>query len=168
MKQAVDELLQAGRNGLPLKELAGLVAHAKDFCQRVRTSLATATFEQERQLVELLIDRVIVTDEDVEIRYVIPTSSRNEQVRFCHLRSDYFPPPFGSEAFFCDLQLQRQASDHSFQFGNAGLLRVVLRVELKQFRRVFYKVSLPSTQDFRLELVLATGFGIGLGSAEHF
>ena len=38
---------------------------------------------------ELLIDRVIVTDEQVEIRYVIPTDPSSEQVRFCHLRSDY-------------------------------------------------------------------------------
>jgi len=37
----------------------------------------------------LLIDRVIVTGEEVEIRYVIPTDPSSEQVRFCHLRSDY-------------------------------------------------------------------------------
>ena len=44
---------------------------------------------------ELLIDRVIVTGEEVEIRYVIPTDPSSEQVRFCHLRSDYLhhPPP---------------------------------------------------------------------------
>ncbi|MDP9382246.1 MAG: hypothetical protein M3Q29_19310, partial [Chloroflexota bacterium] len=41
-------------------------------------------------LVELLIDRVIVTDGDVEIRYVLPTSPGSEHVRFCHLRTDYF------------------------------------------------------------------------------
>jgi len=72
------------------KELSGLVTHMEDFCQRVRTGLATATFEQKRQLVELLVDRVIVTDSDVEIRYAIPTSSGSEHIRFCHLRSDYF------------------------------------------------------------------------------
>ena len=31
---------------------------------------------------ELLIDRVIVTDEEVEIRYVIPTDPSSEQTRF--------------------------------------------------------------------------------------
>lgn len=41
-----------------------------------------ATFEQRRKLVELLVDRVIVTDEEVEIRYVIPTSLESEHVRF--------------------------------------------------------------------------------------
>jgi site-specific DNA recombinase len=37
--------------------------------------------------VELLIDRVIVSDGEVEIRYVMPTAKASEQVRFCHLRS---------------------------------------------------------------------------------
>ena len=72
-------------------EVAGLVKSVEDFCQRIQTSLQTATFEQKRQLVELLIDRVIVNDNgDVEIRYVIPTTPESEHVRFCHLRSDYF------------------------------------------------------------------------------
>jgi len=48
--------------------------------------------------VELLIDRVIVTDEEVEIRYVIPTDPSSEKVRFCHLRSDYLHrPPIPSQ-----------------------------------------------------------------------
>ena len=75
------------------KELAGLATHIEDFCRRVQIGLDSATFEQKRQLVELLIDRVIVTDSDVEIRYVVPTSSSSEHVRFCHLRSDYFDAP---------------------------------------------------------------------------
>jgi hypothetical protein len=62
----------------------------EEFCRRVATSLDQATFEQRRQLVELLIDRVVVTGEEVEIRYVIPTSASSEHVRFCHLRKDYF------------------------------------------------------------------------------
>jgi site-specific DNA recombinase len=74
-------------------ELAGVADSIEDFCERVRAGLAEATFEQRRKLVELLIDRVIVTDEDVEIRYVIPTDSSSEQVRFCHLRSDYLYHP---------------------------------------------------------------------------
>jgi site-specific DNA recombinase len=74
-------------------ELAGIAGSVEDFCERVRSGLADATFEQRRKLVELLIDRVIVTDEEVEIRYVIPTDPSSEQVRFCHLRSDYLPHP---------------------------------------------------------------------------
>jgi hypothetical protein len=44
-----------------------------------------------------LIDRVIVSDEEVEIRYVIPTDPSSEHVRFCHLRSDYL----GNSASVC-------------------------------------------------------------------
>jgi site-specific DNA recombinase len=76
------------------KELAGLVNNIEDFCQRVQTGLADASFEQKRKLVELLIDRVVVTEAEVEIRYVIPTSQGSEFVRFCQLRSDYFGYPF--------------------------------------------------------------------------
>jgi transposase InsO family protein len=38
----------------------------------------------------LLVDRVVVTDDAVEIRYVFPTQPSSEHVRFCHLRTDYF------------------------------------------------------------------------------
>ena len=71
-------------------EVVGLVSSIEAFCQRVQARLTNATFEHKRRWVELLIDRVIVTDEDVEIRYVIPTHPRSEHVRFCQLRKDYF------------------------------------------------------------------------------
>ncbi len=71
-------------------ELAAQVQSLEAFCQRVQQGLAEATFEQKRQLIELLIDRVVVTNEEVEIRYVIPTSPTSEHLRFCHLRLDYF------------------------------------------------------------------------------
>jgi site-specific DNA recombinase len=71
-------------------ELMGLVTSVEAFCQRVQTGLTSATFEQKRALVELLIDRVVVTNGEVEIRYVIPLSPESEPVRFCHLRKDYF------------------------------------------------------------------------------
>jgi hypothetical protein len=50
-------------------ELAGLSRSIEDFCERIRTGLQQATFDQKRKLVELLIDRVIVSDGEVEIRY---------------------------------------------------------------------------------------------------
>jgi site-specific DNA recombinase len=71
-------------------ELAGIAQSMEEFCQRVSSGLEQASFEQKRQLIELLIDRVVLTNEEVEIRYVIPTSTSSEQVRFCHLRSNYF------------------------------------------------------------------------------
>jgi hypothetical protein len=56
--------------------------------------------------VELLIDRVIVTGEEVEIRYVIPTSPRGEQSRFYQLRIDY-----------CDTLPQRNSLVRSVRCG---------------------------------------------------
>ncbi len=60
------------------------------FCQRLQPTLEQLNFDQRRKLVELLIDRVIIDDENVEIRYVIPTSPQGEISRFCHLRLNYF------------------------------------------------------------------------------
>ncbi len=85
-------------------ELSAMVESIEVFCQRVAQGLADATFEQKRQLIELLVDRVVVTGNEVEIRYVIPTSTRSEQIRFCHLRLDYFDVPVGL--------LQRQQASH--------------------------------------------------------
>src|SRR3954452_2800596 len=59
-------------------ELAGIVGSVEDFCERVRSGLVDAAFEQRRKLVELLIDRVILSDEEVEIRYVMPTTPESE------------------------------------------------------------------------------------------
>jgi site-specific DNA recombinase len=75
------------------RQLAGLAASLEAFRARVQGGLDQATFEQRRQLVLLLIDRVVVTDAVVEIRYVLPTSPESEHVRFCHLRKDYFDHP---------------------------------------------------------------------------
>jgi site-specific DNA recombinase len=70
-------------------ELAACITSIENFCQTVQQGLAHATFTQKRHLVELLIDRVVVTNEEVEIRYVIPTSPRSEHIRFCHLRTEH-------------------------------------------------------------------------------
>jgi site-specific DNA recombinase len=76
-------------------EMTQLAQGAEAFCHGIQQGLEQATFEQKRQLVELLIDRVVVTQEQGEIRYVIPTSLKGEQSRFCHLRIDYFEPHLG-------------------------------------------------------------------------
>jgi site-specific DNA recombinase len=70
-------------------ELAQIADSIERFCEQVREGLAEATFEQKRRLVELLIDRVIVSDEEVEIRYVVPTSPEGPHQPFCQLRTDY-------------------------------------------------------------------------------
>ena len=72
------------------QHLAGVVTSLEAFRERVQHGLANATFEQRRQLVLLLVDRVVVTNDEVEIRYVLPTSPESEHVRFCLLRKDYF------------------------------------------------------------------------------
>ncbi len=74
-------------------ELQAVADGIEAFCQTIRAGLATATFEQRRQLVELLIDRVIVTDDQVEIRYVLPTSPGGPHRPFCQLRKDHLDLP---------------------------------------------------------------------------
>jgi hypothetical protein len=69
--------------------LAKLAAHTEAFCRRVQEGLAGADFARKRALIELLIDRVIVADGAVEIRYVLPTGPEGEREPFCRLRTDY-------------------------------------------------------------------------------
>ena len=70
-------------------KVSEVAASMEEFCAQVRQGLAQATFPQRRALVELLIDRVIVTEEEVEIRYVVPTSPKGPHSPFCHLRLDH-------------------------------------------------------------------------------
>jgi site-specific DNA recombinase len=74
-------------------ELSAVADGIEAFCQTIRAGLATATFAQRRQLAELLIDRVIVTDGEVEIRYVLPISPDGPHRPFCQLRKDHLLPP---------------------------------------------------------------------------
>jgi site-specific DNA recombinase len=76
-------------------ELGAVADGIQAFCQTVRAGLATATFAQRRQLAELLIDRVVVTDGQAEIRYVLPTSPDGPHRPFCQLRKDHLDPPPG-------------------------------------------------------------------------
>ena len=73
--------------------VAALSQGIEAFCQRLQPTLDQLTFAQRRQLVELLIDRVIVNDTQVEIRYVVPTGPKGETTPFCHLRLDYLDRP---------------------------------------------------------------------------
>jgi site-specific DNA recombinase len=69
--------------------VAALAQGIEAFGQRLQPTLDKLTFAQRRQLVALLIDRVIVNDAQVEIRYVVPTGPKGETTPFCHLRLDY-------------------------------------------------------------------------------
>ena len=77
-------------HGQRLVEVESVARSTTEVLEQLGRGLEQATFEQRRQLVELLIDRVVVTDDAVEIRYVIPTTDASTHTRFCQLRSDYF------------------------------------------------------------------------------
>jgi hypothetical protein len=66
---------------------------AEAFAKRVRVGLDMATVESKRQRVALLIDRGVVTGEEVEIRYAFPIGPAGTTGRFCHLRVDYLRRP---------------------------------------------------------------------------
>jgi site-specific DNA recombinase len=74
-------------------DIAALAQGLEAFCRRLQPTLDQLTFAQRRQLVEWLIDHVIVTDGQVEIRYVVPTGPKGETTPFCHLRLDYLRRP---------------------------------------------------------------------------
>ncbi|HEX9115904.1 MAG TPA: recombinase family protein [Anaerolineae bacterium] len=63
-------------------ETAHLAVGIEDFCQRLQPTLPQLTFAQRRQLVELLIDRIIVDEHQVEIRYALPTAKDGEKHPF--------------------------------------------------------------------------------------
>jgi len=86
------------------EELLSKFSSVSQFCQRIQAGLDLASFEQKRSLVELLVDHVIVFDDQVEIRYVIPLSHASESIRFCHLRKDYFRDPSRSKGFTASQQ----------------------------------------------------------------
>jgi hypothetical protein len=69
--------------------LAQVTTSLLDFCERVQHRLARATFDQRRQRVELLIECVVVTHDEIEIHCVLPTTPASEHSRYCHLHTDY-------------------------------------------------------------------------------
>jgi site-specific DNA recombinase len=81
---------EVAAQGARLVEVSAIAHSMTQVLEQLRVGLGQAGFEQRRQLVELLIDRVVVTDGQVEIRYVIPTTPGSTKTRFCHLRTDYF------------------------------------------------------------------------------
>jgi len=84
-RQEYDLVHDADRQG----ETARLTAHAEAFCQRVREGLAATGFYPKRMLLELLVDRVVVTGGAVEIRYVVPTGPDGARESFWQLRTDH-------------------------------------------------------------------------------
>jgi site-specific DNA recombinase len=83
---------EVAAEGERLVQVSAIAQSTTQVLNGLRVGLGQASFEQRRQLVELLIDRVVVTDGQVEIRYVIPTTDHSTKTRFYHLRTDYFHP----------------------------------------------------------------------------
>ena len=74
-------------------QLSAVADGIEGFCATVRTGLSGATFARRRVLVELLLDRVVVTDAEVEIRYALPLSRDGPHPPFCQLRVDHLHLP---------------------------------------------------------------------------
>lgn len=104
-------------------DVAALAQGIETFCHRLRPTLDPLTFAQRSQLVTLLIERVIVSDGQVEIRYVVPTGPKGETVPFCHLRLDYFHRPPLAIGQGNQLSVQVQAVGHQQQH-NRGAVRM--------------------------------------------
>lgn len=73
------------------EHMEAIATRAEEFRAAIARGLDQASFEERRQLVELLIDRVVVDAPEVEIRYVIPLSGIAERkgvLRSRHLRGN--------------------------------------------------------------------------------
>ncbi len=134
------------------RELAGVADSLADFCRRVEQGLATATFEQRRQLLLLLGDRVVVTDDAVEIRYVLPTTPESEPIRFCHLRKDYFDHPAMSPQprLILDAPAGDAVGDPAFR-QRRPTHRIVVALVRVQLRRAACHPGVPGVRLHRVE-----------------
>lgn len=69
-------------------ETAALAQALADILTQLRVGSEQATFERRRQLLKLLLDRGVVTDEELKMRHAIPTTDARTHSRFCQLRTD--------------------------------------------------------------------------------
>ena len=75
-RRAVDEQrAQAERLRRERAQAEAVLADLTAFCARVRGRLAEATFDDKQAILQLLIERIIVHDDRLEIRHVIPLRS---------------------------------------------------------------------------------------------
>jgi hypothetical protein len=83
-QRTAELMAEATTNSPPAR--AALLESMTDVCARLCQNLDRARFERGRELVQLLIDRVIVTNDDVEIRQVVPTRENSLHTAFvnCH------------------------------------------------------------------------------------
>src|SRR5882724_1565608 len=87
------QLRQLEAQAQPQVDTAALAQGLEAVCRRLQPTLDQLTCAQRRPLVELLIDHVSVTHDQVEIRYVVPTGPKGDTTPFCHVRLDYLRRP---------------------------------------------------------------------------
>lgn len=51
-----------------------LMATLEEFCQNVRAALATPSFATKQRILRLVVDQIVVTDEQITIKHMIPLS----------------------------------------------------------------------------------------------
>jgi site-specific DNA recombinase len=131
---------EVAAQGERLVQVSAIAQSMTQVLKQLRAGLDQADFEQRRQLVELLIDRVVVTNGQVEIRYVIPTTPASTKTRFCHLRTDYFEhqpthePRRRTEAL-CGLVYGQQPVQHSGLAPAYAAVTVMVRSSSLAMRR---------------------------------
>jgi site-specific DNA recombinase len=69
--------------------LAELSVKVEDLCQATGTGLQTLDFAGRRKIIELLVDRVILSHHDIEIRYAVPLRGWNPGEKKETLRLPY-------------------------------------------------------------------------------
>jgi hypothetical protein len=72
----------------------------------------------------LLVDRVVVTNDEVEIHNVLPTSPESELGRFCLLRKDYFNNPPSRERLKTTWARWRLRTDAHRDAADPSVLRI--------------------------------------------
>jgi site-specific DNA recombinase len=70
-----------------------LCANIEVLCQGVRLGLHTLDFARRRQIIELLVDRVLISHDEIEVRYAIPLKGLNPPGQNGTLRLPYRADP---------------------------------------------------------------------------
>jgi site-specific DNA recombinase len=70
-----------------------LCANINELCQAIRAGLQALDFAGRRRVVELLVDRVLISHEEIEIRYAIPIKGLNPSSQIGTLRMPYRTHP---------------------------------------------------------------------------
>ena len=71
-KALADQHEQQARLRRQTAQAREVVKDLQTFCERINTRIEEATFEEKQSILQLLIERVIVGEDSLEIRHVIP------------------------------------------------------------------------------------------------